>query len=124
MKKGFTLIELLAVIVLLGVIVTIITSSVISTMNKSKASLSDTQIETIENAASRWATLNAGKIPSENGKYVDVSINDLASAGYLDASDLENPGNGKKLCGYVRITYVNNDTYKNQFNYDFHEKSC
>ena len=124
MKRGFTLIELLAVIVLLGVIVTIITSSVISTMNKSKESLSDTQIETIENAASRWVTLNADKLPRENGKYVDVSIDDLASAGYLDASDLENPSNGKKICGYVRITYVNNDTYKNQFNYDFNEKSC
>lgn len=124
MKRGFTLIELLAVIVLLGVIVTIITSSVISTMNKSKTSLSDTQIETIEDAASRWVTLNADKLPRENGKYVDVSIDDLASDGYLDASDLENPSNGNKLCGYVRITYVNNDTYKNQFNYDFHEEDC
>ena len=55
---------------------------------------------------------------------MDVSIDDLASDGYLDASDLENPSNGKKLCGYVRITYVNNDTYKNQFNYDFHEEDC
>ena len=64
MRKGFTLIELLAVIVLLGVIVTIITSTVLSTVNKSKESLSDTQISTIEKAASKWVTINADKMPS------------------------------------------------------------
>ena len=62
MRKGFTLIELLAVIVLLGVIVTIITSTVLSTVNKSKESLSDTQISTIEKAASKWVTINADKM--------------------------------------------------------------
>lgn len=124
MKRGFTLIELLAVIVLLGVIVTIITSNVLSTMNKSKGSLSDTQIATIEDAASNWVTMNADKLPSEDGRYVDVSVETLSSDGLLDASDLKNPSNGKKLCGYVRITYVNNDTYKNQYEYKFHEESC
>ena len=124
MRKGFTLIELLAVIVLLGVIVTIITSTVLSTVNKSKESLSDTQISTIEKAASKWVTINADKMPSENGKYIDVSVDTLSADGFLDASDLKNPTNGGKLCGYVRVTYINNETYKNQYEYEFHEKNC
>ena len=124
MRKGFTLIELLAVIVLLGVIVTIITSTVLSTVNKSKESLSDTQISTIEKAASKWVTINADKMPSENGKYIDVSVDTLSADGFLDASDLKNPTNGGKLCGYVRVTYINNETYKNQYEYKFHKKNC
>ena len=49
MKRGFTLIELLVVIVLLGVIAVMVTTSVIGILNDSRSSLSNTQIDTIEN---------------------------------------------------------------------------
>ena len=39
MKKGFTLIELLVVIVLLGIIATLVTTSVIGILDRSKSSL-------------------------------------------------------------------------------------
>ena len=59
MKRGFTLIELLVVIVLLGVIAVMVTTSVIGILNDSRSSLSNTQIDTVENAAEQWGTVNA-----------------------------------------------------------------
>ncbi len=124
MKKGFTLIELLAVIVILGVIALIVTSSVTGIMNKSKKSLSLTQIKTFEDAASKWGTLNADKMPTSNGDYIDVDLSTLDSDGYIDSSELNDPSNNKKICGFVRITYKDDSNIKNTYTYEFNKKSC
>ena len=121
MKKGFTLIELLVVIALLGVIAVLVTTSVIGIMNRSRSSLSDTQKNTLEDAAEQWGTINADKMPYNDGEQIDVDIQTLADEGYIDSSDLENPKNGKDLCGVVRITY---HASNNQYDYEFTEKDC
>lgn len=120
MKKGFTLVELLVVIALLGIIAVMVTTSVIGIMNRSRDSLSKSQISTLENAAEQWGTINTDKMPLDNSVY-EVDIQTLADEGYIDSSDLENPKNGATLCGAVQIKY---DSSKNQYRYNFVEKDC
>lgn len=117
MKKGFTLIELLAVIVILGIVALIVSNSAIGTINKSKKSLSKTQINTIEKAAEKWGTVNPDEMPLTGS--ISVNITKLADEGYLDSSDLKDPANNSKLCGVVKITYTNN-----QYKYEFVQNKC
>lgn len=121
MKKGFTLIELLVVIALLGVVAVLVTTSVIGILNRSRSSLSDSQKSTLEDAAEQWGTINADKMPYNDGDYIDVDIKDLADEGFIDSSDLEDPRNGQDLCGVVRISYKSD---KNQYSYNFMQKDC
>lgn len=120
MKKGFTLIELLVVIVLLGVLAVMVTTSVIGIMNDSKESLSDTQIDTIEEAALQWGTINADKLPLDDSVY-ELDIQTLADDGFIDSSDLKDPSDNSNLCGVVEIKY---DDSKNQYKYNFVRKDC
>ena len=120
MKKAFTLVELLVVIAILGIIAVMVTTSVIRIMDRSKASLSESQISTLEKAAEQWGTINPDKMPLDNSVY-EVNIETLADEGYIDSSDLEDPKNGTKLCGVVQIKY---DSSKNQYKYNFVERNC
>ena len=120
MKKGFTLVELLVVIAILGIIAVMVTTSVIRIMNRSRDSLSESQISTLEKAAEQWGTINPDKMPLDNSVY-EVNIKTLADEGYIDSSDLENPKNGADLCGVVQIKY---DSSKNQYRYNFVERNC
>ena len=120
MKKGFTLVELLVVIALLGIIAVMVTTSVIGIMNRSRSSLSESQISTLEKAAEQWGTINPDKMPLDNSIY-EVDIETLADEGYIDSADLENPKDGSQLCGVVEISY---DTSKNQYRYNFVERNC
>ncbi len=120
MKKGFTLIELLVVIVLLGVIATLVTTSVMSIMGDSRSSLSDTQKNTIEQAAKQWGTIHADELPLDDSVF-SLDIDRLADDGFIDSSDLQDPKDSSKLCGVVEISF---DTEKNQYKYNFTKKEC
>ena len=120
MKKGFTLVELLVVIALLGIVAVMVTTSVIGIMNRSRSSLSESQISTLEKAAEQWGTINPDKMPLDNSIY-EVDIETLADEGYIESADLENPKDGSQLCGVVEISY---DTSKNQYRYNFVERNC
>ncbi len=120
MKRGFTLIELLVVIVLLGVIAVMVTTSVIGILNDSRSSLSNTQIDTIENAAEQWGTVNADKLPLDDSAY-KLDVKTLSDDGFIDSSDLKDPGDNSDLCGYVEIKY---DNSKNQYKYKFVREDC
>ena len=121
MKKGFTLIELLVVIALLGIIAVLVTTSIVSIMNSSKSSISETQKNTIEDAAKKWGTINVDKMPYNDGDTMDIDIKDLSDEGYIDSSDLKDPKSGKKICGVVRISY---EADNNQYSYEFVQEDC
>ena len=55
MKKGFTLVELLAVVVILGITITIVAVKVDNNMKNANKFVSDRQIELMENAAYLYA---------------------------------------------------------------------
>lgn len=120
MKKGFTLIELLVVIVLLGIVAVLVTTSVMGIMSDSRESLSDTQINTIEDAAEKWGAINADKLPLDDSVY-KLDIKTLADDGFIDSSDLQDPSDNSQLCGVVEIKF---DTSKNQYRYNFVKEDC
>ena len=118
-KKGFTLIELIAVIGLLAIIVVMVATSVISTMDKSEESLYETQIKTIEDAANNWGVINTDLMPMDQNDYIDVDIQTLVDDGFLDSADIVDPRDKSDMCGFVRITYSNNN-----YTYEFMNANC
>ena len=86
-KKGFTLIELLAVIVILGVILTIATTSVIKSINDSKEKTKYMAAKEIVNMAEAYIANNG---TDEDGC---VNVEDMIP-NYLDA-DVTNPLTGE-----------------------------
>ena len=112
MKKGFTLVELLAVLTVLGIIALISYPVVTKQINDSKEKSYKNQIKTIVNAANRWAFDNDNLLPyEENGNTsINVSIETIQQAGYLQSGDVIDPRNDEPMVGCIEITY--DKTYK------------
>jgi len=128
-KTGFTLVEVLAVILILGLLVTVVYPIVVSTINSSKEKAYNSQIEIIQKAAKIYALDKEGSLPNflpdlKNDalpKYVPIST--LISEGYIAEEELKskdndlsegklvNPKNGTE-CTQVKIFYESN-----QYNY-------
>ncbi len=122
MKNGFTLIELLAVIVILGIVAVITVAVTTGILGDSRESLEDSQKEIILSAAENWAIANGDVLPFDSSdEPYELSLEELASDGYIDSSDITNPSDNTKICGYVEISY--NDS-TNQYNYELVEENC
>lgn len=124
-NKGFTLVELLAVIVVLGVVLTIVVRSVIVSMDKAKEKTEKVFVSKLEDAIEQYIDLNKKnflidkgvepkqieKVISSDGntKPVDVfkmkssegefTFEDIFSTGFIDESDLVNPAKEDVSCG-------------------------
>lgn len=89
-KKGFTLVELLAVIVLLGLIITVSATALIRSFNSGKDKTKfEAAREIVNNAEAYVAT--GGQLDEDSC----VSISKLVEAGYLE-EDLMNPRINKR----------------------------
>ncbi len=109
--KGFTLIELLAVLAVIGIVGLITTVSGVSILNVNKEKLYNEQIANIEKAAKNYQI--------ETGTEENITLEELAGKGYLDSSDLKNPKTNEKLCGYVSVSFT-----ENQYYFNFIESKC
>lgn len=103
MKRGFTLIELLAVLVILGIIITITFYSVDSVLDKSSESLSNTQKRQLEKAAELFYLEEGMDLNS-----TCVTVSYLLGNGYIEQSDVVDPQNKENIIGYISIQ---NDNY-------------
>lgn len=131
-QKGFTLVEVLAVIIILGIVVTIVYPIVVSTIKSSEIKAYNSQIEIIKKAAKVYALekesgpVTERVLPSlEEGKTSYVSIKDLIDTGYISDEELQDEDNvdlkngilknpkEDLSCTQVKITYESNQyTYK------------
>lgn len=84
-NKGFTLVELLAVIVLLTLILILIIPKVANTINQSKDTVYQKQINAILNATYDWSLKNTNYLPEPNNK-VFITLSQLKSFGLIDAN--------------------------------------
>ena len=114
-KKGFTLVELLAVIVILGMLVSIISPVVTSLLNDSKASLSKNQIDMVITASKKYMIDHSDLLPEGNGVYY-VSISELINSGVIDNDKVIDPKTKKELNGCVKVSY--SSSY-NQYEYNY-----
>ena len=88
-KNGFTLIELLAVIVILGIIMTIATTNVIKSINNSREKSKEIAKKEIVSYAEAYFATN-------NSNTDCVSVEKLYDLGYL-TGDVTNPETGKNI---------------------------
>lgn len=102
-KKGFSLIELLAVIVILGIIMTVATIGVIKYLEQSRKQAYDTMEKSSYDAARNY--LMEQSIITYP---LTLKIEDLVEEGYLEA--LEDPVNKGRICkGNVVIEKVDDE---------------
>jgi prepilin-type N-terminal cleavage/methylation domain-containing protein len=96
MKKGFSLIELLAVIVLLGIVVTITAISVMSVNKNSNERLKNEKIKYIETGALKWGENNLNSL---GFSCYYISVNNLIRQGYITGDNTGTNGstNGELL---------------------------
>lgn len=117
--KGFTLIELLAVIVLLAAIAIIALPTVTKSIEDSKDTAYQTQIETIKKAANDYILQNMvkgvkfSKFLKNSEDTIDIFLYDLKREGLVD-KDIKNPKTGVKLSDEMII----NITKNSKGNYD------
>lgn len=113
MKKGFTLIELLSVIIVLGLLSVIVVPIVDKIIKENREQVYQTNIKMIEEGARGWAAEHTFNLPSENGKYIDLTICELEYSGKIEI-DIKNPKTNELFFkdSYVRIT-------KTEYGYDY-----
>ena len=117
MKKGFTLVELIAVIIILAVIASITYPTVSNSIKNSKEKAYNVQVESIVEAAHKWAVDNATNLSETDATRVHIS--DLISNGYITKTNngkLYNPVDDTEMTGCVVINYSNE---YNQYLYDY-----
>lgn len=89
-KKGFTLVEVLAVIILLGILVTIIVSLVDDDINIFKNYATDSQIRLIETSAKMYYLNYKEEIPSIDTTNISViTVQTLYDKGFIRNKDLK-----------------------------------
>ena len=118
-KKGFTLVELLAVLAILAVLALLITPTVFQAIERFKNNSYESQIRSIEVAASDFASDYLVLIPLKDNQVINITLGDLKAEGYVD-KDLKNPKTDELFPNdsLIAITRV-----KNNYSVKFDEKS-
>lgn len=112
MKNGFTLVEILAVVIILAIIITLVSTNVLNIFTNSKQKTYDEQIQTLIRLAKQYSTeFNNDLIwVEQTGEDTAViTINQLINAGYVE-ENIVNAKNGKIICpsSFITITDTNN----------------
>ncbi len=112
-KKGFTLVELIAVIVILGIVLSIAFIGISSFIDRFKERQYNNVINAIEDAASKYAF--------DTGETI-VFVEKLITEGYYkvdnDSDELENPKTGEKLNCYIVDMKKQGTYYIANFNFN------
>ena len=98
-KKGFTLVELLAVIIILGLLITITTTSVLSVTKETKAKMKETQLESLLDASDEYINDvidgNASITPQVSGASEATSYSGYKFLEYVGSCDYTSATNAK-----------------------------
>lgn len=105
-KKGILLAELLSVIVVLTIIFVILVTTFFTIVNESKATLGVSQYEIFVNAAKLYVTTTL-----TDNKLVEVSLNDLIQADFLDNTIFIDPNSGDVINNNSSVIVDFNNQY-------------
>lgn len=120
MRKGFTLVEVLAIIVILGIVVTMVYPAVINTVKSSEKKAYESQREIVCKAAKMYYLDNINQLPeidSTTEKFVSIAA--LVTGGYIADEELKNnevfkngkiinPQDSSEIYEIVKVKYESN----------------
>ena len=114
MRRGFTLVELLGIIVVLGIIATIVTPIIQSTLTENKNKVYNVLVKQIEGQAKDYLEMNIDKLPEEDGGSVQVKFGDIKVAGIMQLN-VKNPKTNNLISNESYVTVTKD---KNNFRYE------
>ncbi len=111
-KKGFTLLELIAVIIILGILMSLAYTSVSKYLNQARSTTYSDFEKNITSGVTNYLIDHTGSIPDE-GESLVVDVEKLVCEGYVD--DLQDPIESARTCNLESYAIVkrNNDTSSN-----------
>jgi len=105
MKKnnnGFTLVELLAVIVVLGIILTIAIPKIVLLINNAKESVYVKDEQMMVSSVKKFVLTNGDYIPDEIGVGINVPLSEMISQNFME--NIVDPKDKSTNCtGYVEV---------------------
>lgn len=112
MKKGFTLIEVLAVIIILGLLMTLAIPSFLNQIAKTNKKTNAAMNKIIYTAVDLYMDDHSDDYPKNNGNVYCIKLEKMVNEGYLSEPILNPVDNTEySLNNYIKITIVDPFTY-------------
>jgi prepilin-type N-terminal cleavage/methylation domain-containing protein len=119
-KKGFTLVELLAVIVILGVLLSLVVVSVNTYLKKAKETSLNSLVKSIEEASEIYLSDHSSEYPQLNvvGSSFNFELGELVDNDYIKKPVIDDvKGEDIPLTTLINVTVVSDSEIKVDFLY-------
>ena len=83
-KKGFTLAELLGVIIVLGALVLVVATPIVSQINKQKVKLDDSSLKLIYSTTETYIDKNKNSYPLKNNAVYYITLKQLLDSKFIE----------------------------------------
>ena len=110
-RRGFSLIELLAVIVILGILMSITIYSVSKIIEKSRTEKNNQEVKTATLAAKSYIQSNREKAPKSIGESKIITLTELKNSKYLTENVVNSDGKSCMSKSYIEVTKTGKTTY-------------
>lgn len=107
MKKGFTLIEILAVIIILAIVLTLVSTNVLNIISSSREKTYNEQLNSLKKLSQQYATEFYNDLTWSSNQ-TTITLDQLINAGYLE-ENIINAKTGESICSTstIEITDTN-----------------
>ena len=110
-KKGFTLVELLGVIIMIGALILVVATPIVSQINKQKVKLDDASLNLIYSTTETYLDKNKNSYPLKNNAVYYITLKQLLDSKFIEEEFIKTYSTdvlSKK--SIIKVT-VNGDTY-------------
>lgn len=122
-KEAFTLVEILAIIVILGVIITLITTSILGFMESSKEKAYNVLVETVQDSAKLYFSGNNEELQQIllTEGFFEITLEDLVNRGLLDKIIID-PRNKEEIPLIKKVLIIRNES--GTISYCYEDNDC
>ena len=119
-KNGFTMLELLAVIIILGILISLAYTSISKYLNQAISATYEDFEKNITSGVTNYLIDHTGSIPDE-GESLVVDVEKLVCEGYVE--DLQDPRESSKTCNLDSYAIVKRNA-NTGYNMDIDYEAC